>query len=67
MAGEQDFRTLLEQFELRLSFEDGIVSAICPAKGDPAWSVNIKRGILSTMQNTMPRFDLDAYRAREVI
>ena len=63
---EQDFKTLLEQFELPLTFDDGIVSAICPAKDDPTWSVNIKRGILSTLQNTMPRFDLTDYRAREV-
>ena len=43
----------------RYGFHDGIVDAICPENGDPTWSVNVKRGIVSALQNSMDRIDLD--------
>ena len=55
------------QNALPFTFHDGQVPHICPAPEDPVWSVNIKRGILSTIQNLMPRFDLDYESLREVV
>lgn len=55
------------QNALPFTFQDGQVPHICPAPEDPVWSVNIKRGILSTIQNLMPRFDLDYESLREVV
>ena len=43
----------------RYGFHDGIVDSICPENGDPTWSVNVKRGIISALQNSMDRIDLD--------
>lgn len=62
VPGEAVFKKSLEQHDLPFTFDDGLVSSICPSPEDPIWSVNIKRGILSAFQNTMPRFDLDYQR-----
>ena len=59
------FKKSLEQFALSFSFHDGHISHICPSEQDPAWGVNLKRGILSAFQNTMPRFDI-GHHNREV-
>ncbi|XP_043224104.1 uncharacterized protein LOC122382611 isoform X2 [Amphibalanus amphitrite] len=53
------FSSPLESYHLRYGFHDGVVDAICPENGDPTWSVNVKRGIVSTLQNSMDRIDLD--------
>lgn len=49
----------LQKFDLRFSFHDGLISEVCPNPGEPSWVLNIKKGILSTIQNTMMRFDVD--------
>ena len=59
VPGESAFKETLEKYDLSFTFHDGAIPFICPPKDEPAWSVNIKRGILSAFQNTMPRFDLD--------
>ncbi|XP_011308401.1 uncharacterized protein Apoltp isoform X2 [Fopius arisanus] len=56
---ETKFKEHLEEYSLRFAFEDGHVREVCPHSQDPVWSVNIKRGILSMLQNTMKRFDVD--------
>ncbi|XP_034937258.1 uncharacterized protein Apoltp [Chelonus insularis] len=56
---EADFKEQLEHYSLRFVFEDGQIQELCPHSEDPIWSVNIKRGILSMLQNTMKRFDVD--------
>ena len=56
--GEMSFKKPLEAFDLKFAFHDGHISHVCPQESDPVWSVNIKRGVLSSLQNTMPRFDL---------
>lgn len=43
----------------RFSFEDGLIKQICPNDDEPIWALNMKRGILSALQNTMDRFDVD--------
>lgn len=32
---------------------------MCPSNEDSSWVLNFKRGILSAIQNTMTRFDVD--------
>ncbi|XP_058818906.1 uncharacterized protein LOC131681859 [Topomyia yanbarensis] len=49
----------LQRFELRFAFHDGLVSEICHEEEEPVWTLNLKRGILSSFQNSMPRFDID--------
>lgn len=49
----------LEKFELRFDFHDGEINEICPQSSESVWITNFKRGIISTLQNTMLRFDLD--------
>uniref|UniRef100_A0A1Y1LL77 Vitellogenin domain-containing protein n=1 Tax=Photinus pyralis TaxID=7054 RepID=A0A1Y1LL77_PHOPY len=44
---------------LRFSFEDGTISEICPDEKEKSWVLNFKRGLLSVIQNTMKRIDLD--------
>jgi len=40
----------LESRPLRFSFDDGHIPEICPPAEEPAWALNIKRGILSAFQ-----------------
>ncbi|XP_062546026.1 uncharacterized protein LOC134212310 [Armigeres subalbatus] len=49
----------LTRFELKFAFHDGVVSEICHEEEEPVWTLNLKRGILSSFQNSMPRFDID--------
>lgn len=37
------------------SYMDGRIESVCPRTDDDAWAINIRRGILSTLQNTMSR------------
>ncbi|XP_024085563.1 apolipophorins [Cimex lectularius] len=55
------FNSALTENPLRFFFEDGTISQICPSKRESVWGLNIKRGILSSFQNTMERFDLDQH------
>lgn len=59
VSSEAAFKQAVEQHEMAFTFDDGQVSHICPSPDEKAWVVNVKRGILSTLQNTMARFDLD--------
>jgi len=34
-------------------FIDGRIDSVCPRADDESWAVNIRRGIISTLQNTM--------------
>lgn len=43
----------------RFSFHDGIIDELCPESDEPNWVMNFKRGILSSFQNSMKRFDID--------
>nr|XP_034313736.1 apolipophorins isoform X7 [Crassostrea gigas] len=51
-----EFKTALEQHPLRFSFQDGIMEELCPLPEESAWVLNIKKGILSSLQNTMDTF-----------
>ncbi|XP_034189232.2 apolipoprotein lipid transfer particle [Osmia lignaria lignaria] len=54
-----DFKTHLERYTLRFAFDDGRVDELCPDKREPIWALNLKRGVLSMLQNTMHRLDVD--------
>ena len=41
----------------RFAWLDGKIEHICPEDDEEPWVLNIKRGILSSMQNSMPSFD----------
>ncbi|EDW03099.1 uncharacterized protein LOC6561417 [Drosophila grimshawi] len=44
---------------LRFAFHDGLISEVCPTELETPWVLNFKKGILSSFQNTMMRFDVD--------
>lgn len=54
-----NFDEKLNEHTLRFSFNDGVISELCPAEEESNWVLNFKRGILSMLHNTMKRFDLD--------
>ncbi len=51
--GSSQFAAGLEQQSLVFSFQDGQIEHLCPSVDEPVWSLNVKRGILSAMQNSM--------------
>lgn len=59
-----EFKASLERFALRFTFDDGLIHELCPDPGESIWALNLKRGMLSTLQNSMKRFDVD-HRADE--
>lgn len=46
-------------FIQRFSYHDGVIDELCPELTEPNWVMNLKRGILSSFQNSMKRFDID--------
>lgn len=55
----KEFKNDLEEHELRFAYQDGLISEVCPDEKESTWTLNFKKGILSTFQNTMTRFDID--------
>lgn len=55
----------IEQIKIRFDFRDGLIYEICPDNDEQTWITNFKRGILSALQNSMFRFDLD-HKSTEV-
>ncbi|XP_074640348.1 uncharacterized protein LOC141898387 isoform X2 [Tubulanus polymorphus] len=53
--GSSDFGRALEARPLRFSFQDGSIDGVCTDRpeDEKKWVVNIKRGVLSSFQNTM--------------
>ncbi|CAH1969137.1 unnamed protein product, partial [Acanthoscelides obtectus] len=60
-----DFAGALTLYPLRFSFEDGVISELCPRKEEVKWVLNFKRGLLSMIHNSMKRFDLDHVTSEE--
>ncbi|GAB1607199.1 vitellogenin-like, partial [Argonauta hians] len=50
------FSDALEVHMLRFSSQGGRIEDVCPDMDEPAWVLNIKRGILSTLQSSMEGF-----------
>lgn len=61
----QEFYDALTEFNLRFAFTDGIITEICPGDEEKSWVLNFKKGVLSMIQNSMRRFDLD-YETEEL-
>ena len=60
-----EFATAMQRNALRFAFVSGNVESICPGPEEETWVLNIKRGLLSHLQNTMNDFHVD-FRSREV-
>ena len=60
-----EFAQALEKNPLRFAFVSGQVEAVCPTEGEETWALNVKRAILSGLQNTMNDFNVD-FRSSEV-
>ncbi|KAG5866821.1 hypothetical protein JTB14_009006, partial [Gonioctena quinquepunctata] len=58
-ANTQLFADMITEYSLRFSFKDGVISELCPREEEEDWVLNFKRGILSMLQNSMKRLDLD--------
>ncbi|XP_076641857.1 apolipoprotein lipid transfer particle [Halictus rubicundus] len=58
-VADNEFNKNLAMYNLRFAFDDGKVNELCPHEGEPAWALNLKRGVLSMLQNNMQRFDVD--------
>ena len=54
-----EFKAGLERYVLRFAFDDGVIREVCPDPKENVWALNLKRGILSMLQNSMMRFDVD--------
>ncbi|XP_050313934.1 apolipophorins [Anthonomus grandis grandis] len=50
---------LLGRNRLRFAYRDGVIYEICPDQMEGSWALNFKRGVLSMIQNSQKRFDLD--------
>jgi hypothetical protein len=64
VAASRQFRDALQDKALRFGFMDGKVDDVCPDEEEETWVLNIKRGILSGLQNTMPDLAINT-KARE--
>lgn len=53
----KEFAEAMQRYDLRFSFQDGIIDNICPTEDEEPWVLNIKRGILSTLQNSMDNLE----------
>lgn len=49
----------MQNFELIFAFHDGVIGEVCPNEEEKIWVLNLKKGILSSFQNSMKRFDID--------
>lgn len=47
------FRSTLQDKPMSFAFVDGEIQSVCPRSDDEPWAVNVRRAILSTLQNTM--------------
>ena len=58
-VNHDEFRAALEKKPLRFDFQDGRVDEICFDVTEPTWVINVKRGVLSTFQNSMENLQKD--------
>lgn len=52
-----EFKRALQARPLRFAFLDGTIEAICPESDEEVWVKNVKRGIISALQNRMPTLE----------
>ncbi|XP_056647213.1 uncharacterized protein LOC130451874 [Diorhabda sublineata] len=58
-VNSMEFADALTTYSVRFAFQDGIIYEVCPKEEEKEWVLNFKKGILSMLQNSMKRFDLD--------
>lgn len=51
--GLDSFAAALEKYPLMFAIQDGEVEHLCPSVDEELWSLNVKRGIISALQNSM--------------
>jgi hypothetical protein len=56
--GSSAFAAALERHPLVFSFQDGEVEHLCPSDDEETWTLNIKRGVVSAMQNSMKQVEV---------
>ncbi|XP_072415566.1 uncharacterized protein [Chiloscyllium punctatum] len=52
LPNQEKLRASLEKHPLQYSFQDGLIPEICPSDSEETWALNIKRGILSVLQDS---------------
>ena len=55
---EQDATSELSRFATEFIMENNAISHVCAHKEEPVWITNIKKGVLSSMQSTVPTTEL---------
>ncbi len=66
LDGAAEWAQTLQERTLRFAFLDGTIEAVCPDEREETWALNVKRGVLSVLQNTMVALEGDT-RRREVV
>lgn len=56
-TSSNEFKNKLEAMPLRFAFQDGKIESVCSESGEDERVLNIKRGVLSTFQNSMQQLD----------
>lgn len=64
-VADNEFNKNLAMHSLRFAFDDGNINELCPHEKEPIWALNLKRGVLSMLQNNMQRLDVD-HRVEEL-
>ena len=54
---DQIFKTELEKNIITFGFESGQIKDVCYSSHEQLWAINIKKGILSSFQQSMTTFD----------
>lgn len=54
--GSKELGASLMKNSLVFNFENGVINRLCPAVGESKFALNVKRGIISMIQNTMADF-----------
>ncbi|KAK8762358.1 hypothetical protein V5799_026376 [Amblyomma americanum] len=54
---QAELREALERYPLRFSYQDGRVDNLCPAEGETPRALNVKKAILSMLQNSMKELE----------
>ena len=58
----QEFAQELTKRSIRFSLQNGIVESVCATEDEPAWVLNFKKGIISSLQNSMNNLEENEVR-----
>ncbi|KAH9366847.1 hypothetical protein HPB48_018454 [Haemaphysalis longicornis] len=56
---QAELRAALERYSLRFSYQDGRVDNVCPSEGETPRALNVKKAILSMLQNSMKQLEVN--------